>query len=341
MTPQSRCHEVNLNPVLGLSMNKGKTVLVIHHDPERYFDSLCTRFPELHFHRARNDLEVAAQMEELRPQILLSFRCDPVSSQAQTRAVRQSCVQWVQVAGAGYDHLGDLDRIACPVTTCAGVLSRFHAETVIGAMINLNFGFFRYRQQQQQKLYRKLPWHSLEGQKLLLIGLGHIGRAVAKNAKYFGMHVTAVRSRQQDSSVADMVCTPDQLPHLLPEADFVSLHLPYSQATHHFFDAEMLNAMKKSAYFINTARGNCVDEDALVAALKEKKIRGAYLDVFAEEPLPESSQLWELENVLLSPHYCDAVEDWHERFADFFAENLQRWLAGKALRNLIKGHVNI
>jgi len=326
---------------LGLSTNKGRIVLVIHHDPDRYFETLCTRFPELHFHSARNDLEVAAQMEELRPQILLSFRCDPVSTQAQTRAVRESCVQWVQVAGAGYDHLGDLGRIACPVTTCAGVLSRFHAETVIGAMINLNFGFFRYQQQQQAKLYRKLPWHSLEGQKLLLIGLGHIGRDVAKNARYFGMHVTAVRSRLRNSPESDVVCTPDDLPRLLPEADFVSLHLPYSQATHHFFDAEMLNAMKKSAYFINTARGNCVDEDALVAALKGKKICGAYLDVFAEEPLPESSQLWELKNVLLSPHYCDAVEDWHERFADFFAENLQRWLAGKALCNLIKGHVNI
>ncbi|MCF6186375.1 MAG: hypothetical protein L3J49_02720, partial [Desulfobulbaceae bacterium] len=178
-------------------MNKSKTVLVIHHDPERYFETLYTKFPELHFHRARNDAEVAAQMAKLRPQILLSFRCDPVSTRTQTMAARESCVQWVQVAGAGYDHVGDLDRIACPVTTCAGVLSRFHAETVIGAMINLNFGFFRYRQQQQQKLYRKLPWRSLEGQKLLLIGLGHIGRAVAENAKHFGMHVTAVRSRLQ------------------------------------------------------------------------------------------------------------------------------------------------
>ncbi len=316
-------------------MNNGKNVLVIHHDPDRYFDSLRVRFPDLHFYSARNDVELAARMAELRPQILLSFRCDPVSTGAQTRAVRESCVQWVQVAGAGYDHLGDPDRIACPITTCAGVLSRFHAETVIGAMINLNFGFFRYQQQQQAKLYRKLPWRSLEGQKLLLIGLGHIGRAVAKNAKHFGMHVTAVRSRLQNSPESDVVCTPDDLPRLLHEADFVSLHLPYSQATHHFFDTEMLSAMKKSAYFINTARGNCVDEGALVAALKEKKIRGAYLDVFAEEPLPESSQLWELDNVLLSPHYCDAVEDWHERFAGFFAENLQRWLAGKALCNLI------
>jgi phosphoglycerate dehydrogenase-like enzyme len=317
-------------------MTEDNTVLVLHHEPDRYFETLCARFPELHFHRACNDLEVAKQMADLRPQILLSFRCDPISTKVQTMAVREPCVRWVQVAGAGYDHLGDLTEIACPVTTCAGVLSRFQAETVIGAMINLNFGFFRYQQQQQEKLYRKLPWRSLEGQNLLLIGLGNIGRAVAVNARHFGMHVTAVRSRLQDSPEADVVCTPDQLPGLLPEADFVSLHLPYSAATHHYFEAKMFEAMKKSAYFINTARGNIVDEDALVTALQEKTISGAYLDVFREEPIPQSSQLWQLDNALLTPHYCDAVEDWHDRFADFFSENLQRWVTGEKLHNRIQ-----
>lgn len=317
-------------------MKKEQNVLIIHHEQDRYFDYLCNRFPDLHFYSARNDSELAQQMADHQPHVILSFRSDFISTEAQSIAVRNPCVQWVQVAGAGYDHLGDLDEIACPVTNCAGVLSRFQAETVIGAMINLNFGFFRYQQQQREKLYKKLPWRSLEGQKLLLIGLGHIGQAVAVNARHFGMHITAVRSRITDSPEADVVCTPDQLPTLLPEADFVSLHLPYSEETHHFFDAKMFKAMKESAYFINTARGGIVDEDALVAALKKKEIKGAYLDVFREEPIPQSSQLWQQENALISPHYCDSVEDWHERFAIFFADNLQRWLAGDALHNLIK-----
>lgn len=317
-------------------MVTANTVLVIHHEPDRYFETLCSRFPEMHFKSAGNDQEVQKQMAENRPQIVFSFRCDAVSTKAQSMAVRESCVEWVQVAGAGYDHLGDLATLACSVSTCAGVLSRFQAEIVMGAMINLNFGFFRYQQQQQEKVYRKLVWRSLEGQKLLLIGLGHIGRAVAIKARQFGMHVTAVRSRLQESPEVDAVFTQDSLPELLPEADFVSLHLPYSEDTHHYFDAKMLAAMKKSAYFINTARGNVVDEGELIAALQEKAIGGAYLDVFSEEPLPKSSQLWQLDNVLLSPHYCDAVEDWHERFADFFADNMDRWLAGKKLHNLMK-----
>ncbi|AGF78035.1 phosphoglycerate dehydrogenase-like oxidoreductase [Desulfocapsa sulfexigens DSM 10523] len=317
-------------------MTTGTTILIIHHEQDRYFDTLCRRFPDLLFHSARNDAEVAQKMAELQPQILLSFRCDPISTKAQSMAARTPCVKWVQVAGAGYDHLGDLDELKCQVTNCSGVLSRFQAETVIGAMINLNFGFYRYQQQQREKLYRKLPWRSLEGQKLLLLGMGHIGRAVAVNARHFGMHITAIRSRIQDSPEADVVCTADELPVLLPEVDFVSLHLPYCKETHHFFDAKMFGAMKESAYFINTARGNIVDEDALIAALKEKRIAGAYLDVFREEPLPQLSQLWQLDNLLLTPHYCDAVDDWHERFADFFADNLQRWIAGEELHNSLK-----
>ncbi len=316
-------------------MTVNTSILIIHHEPDRYFDRLCGRFPEVHFYSARNDQEVEKHMAETEPQILLSFRNDAVSTAAQTAAVRNPCVKWVQVAGAGYDHLGDLEQIACPVSTCAGVLSRFQAETVMGAMINLNFGFFRYQQQQQEKTYRKLVWRSLEGQKLLLIGLGHIGKAVAINARHFGMYVTAVRSRLQDSPEADVVCTPDRLPELLPEADFVSLHLPYSEETHHFFDATMLGSMKESAFLINTARGNIVDEEALIIALQKKTIGGAYLDVFSEEPLPESSPLWQLDNVLITPHYCDAVEDWRERFADFFADNLQHWLAKEELSNRI------
>lgn len=316
-------------------MQKTETVLVLHHEPDRYFDTLCTRFPGVAFHSARSDSEVEKQMAALQPEVLLSFRCDPISTAAQSMAVRNPCVQWVQVAGAGYDHIGSLDDLSCEVTTCAGVLSRFQAETVMGAMISLNFGFHKYQQQQQEKIYKRLPWRSLDGQRLLLIGFGHIGRAVARNAHHFGMHITAVRTRIQKTPEADEIATPEQLPALLAESDFVSLHLPYNTANHNFFDAAMFAYMKHSAFFINTSRGKLVDEDALVQAVRSGKIAGSYLDVFHEEPLPQSSQLWKLNNLVISPHYCDAVDDWHERFAGFFADNLEAWLAGKGLENCI------
>ncbi len=312
------------------------TILIIHDNPDLYLQSLTSQFPDSTIQVARNDLELSEKMAGQQPEILFSMRCDGISSKAQTAAAQKSCVKWIQVAGAGFDHIGDLDRLACKITTCAGVLSKFQAETVMGAMLNLNFGFFRYQQQQQKQIYRKLPWRSLEGQKLLLIGFGHIGRAVAIKARQFGMHITAIRSRLVDTPDADAVCTSDKLLSLLPETDFVSLHLPYNEKTHHFFSLEMLRAMKKSAYLINTARGGVIDEDALITALQEEQIAGAYIDVFNEEPLSQENPLWQLDNLLISPHYCDAVEDWQERFAAFFADNLHKWLAGNALQNVIR-----
>ncbi len=311
-------------------------VLIVHDNPDRYFQNLADLYPGCIFQTARTDPELLEQIDTFQPQILLSFRCDGITTAAQIKAAQAECVQWIQVAGAGHDHLGDLSCLSCTVSNCGGVLSRFQAETVIGAMINLNFGFYRYQQQQNHKIYKKLPWNSLAGQKLLLVGFGHIGKAVARDAHHFGMHVTAVRTKAYETPEADAVFVIDQLPKLLPHADFVSLHLPHTEETHQFFDKKMFYAMKEGSHFINTARGQIVNEEDLIEALSSKHLGGAYLDVFSEEPLPQSSLLWGLENVILTPHYCDAVSDWHERFADFFADNLQSWLNGNALQNVIK-----
>jgi len=312
------------------------SVLVVHDNPDQYFQTLVDRYPGCTFHAARSDDELQEQIDSFKPEILLSFRCDGITTAAQIKAAQTDGVRWIQVAGAGHDHLGDLSQLSCTVSNCGGVLSRFQAETVIGAMINLNFGFFRYQQQQERKIYKKLPWNSLAGQKLLLVGFGHIGKAVARDAHHFGMHVTAVRTRACKTPEADAVFAIDKLPDLLPHADFVSLHLPHNAKTHQFFDKKMFCAMKAGSYFINTARGQIVQEKDLIEVLREKRIGGAYLDVFTEEPLPISSPLWDLENVILTPHYCDAVSDWHKRFADFFADNLQNWLDGIPLQNCIK-----
>lgn len=308
---------------------------MVHDDPEAYLQTLITRFPGCNFHAAGSDEELRNKINSLQPEILLSFRCDAISPQAQSNAARANCIQWIQVAGAGHDHLGDLSELSCTVTNCGGVLSRFQAETVIGAMINLNFGFHRYLQQQAQKVYQKIPWKSLADQRLLLIGFGHIGKAVAANARHFGMHVTAIRTKAHPTPEADAVYTMEELPEQLPHADFVSLHLPHTKTTHHFFSKELFSTMKADSFFINTARGQLVDESALIEALQNRQIGGAYLDVFETEPLPKSSPLWDLDNVLLTPHYCDAVSDWHKRFADFFASNLQNWLAHSPLINRI------
>ena len=133
------------------------SVLVIHDNPDRYFQNLVHRYPGCTFRAARSDDELKDQIDSFKPEILLSFRCDGITTAAQIKAARAECIQWIQVAGAGHDHLGDLSLLSCAVSNCGGVLSRFQAETVIGAMINLNFGFFHYQQQQEAKNTKKTP----------------------------------------------------------------------------------------------------------------------------------------------------------------------------------------
>jgi phosphoglycerate dehydrogenase-like enzyme len=122
----------------------------------------------------------------------------------------------------------------------------------------------------------------------------------------------------------------------VPEADFISLHVPLNAETHRLIGAKTFRAMKPEAMFLNTSRGAVVDQAALVTALQSKQIAAAYLDVFEEEPLPATHPLWSLENVIITPHMADSVSDWPQRFAVLFSDNLERHLSGKPLLNILE-----
>jgi phosphoglycerate dehydrogenase-like enzyme len=160
---------------------------------------------------------------------------------------------------------------------------------------------------------------------------------VARRAKALGMRVIGLRRSAAPVEGVDEIRPPDALAESLAEADAVSLHLRLTPDTEDLFDAAMFAAMKPGALFVNTARGGHVVEADLVAALESGHLRGAYLDVFATEPLPEDSPLWAAPNLLISPHASDCVTDWQDRFADLFAENLANWRAGRPLRNVVAG----
>jgi phosphoglycerate dehydrogenase-like enzyme len=151
------------------------------------------------------------------------------------------------------------------------------------------------------------------------------------------MRVIGLRRSGEPVAGVDEMRTPDALTASLAEADAVSLHLRLKPETQGLFDAALFAAMKPGAIFINTARGGLVVERDLVAALEAGHLGGAYLDVFETEPLPAESPLWEAPNLLISPHAADGVEDWEARFAALFAENLENWRAGHALRNVVAG----
>jgi phosphoglycerate dehydrogenase-like enzyme len=168
------------------------------------------------------------------------------------------------------------------------------------------------------------------------VGLGAIGSAVAQRAKALGMNVVAVR--QYPEKPAESVATvygPQEIAKLLRESDFVVLTAPVTPATRNLIDAERLAQMKPTSYLINVGRGALVDEVALAKALQAKKIAGAALDVFEEEPLPEDSPLWALEDLFITPHCAGFIEKLWEQHLEEISANLHRYLAGQPLVGLV------
>jgi phosphoglycerate dehydrogenase-like enzyme len=149
------------------------------------------------------------------------------------------------------------------------------------------------------------------------------------------MRVVGLARRPREVPEVDEVRPLAVLREALAEVDLVSLHLRLTPETAGLFDRATLEAMRPGALFLNSARGGLVDEAALADLLRSGRIAGAWLDVTATEPLPPASPLWGLDNVLLTPHCADQVENWEERLADFFMDNLERYLAGRPLLNRV------
>jgi D-2-hydroxyacid dehydrogenase (NADP+) len=164
-----------------------------------------------------------------------------------------------------------------------------------------------------------------------LVGLGSIGRNVAQRASALGMKVVAVRHSQAAAALVDEVLPPSKLTEVLRRADYVVLAAPVTNETQGMIGSEQLSQMKPDAYLINVGRGPLIQQDALVAALRERRIGGAALDVFDQEPLPADSPLWDLDNLLITPHTAGMTTKLWQRHYALFSENLRRFLRGDPL----------
>jgi phosphoglycerate dehydrogenase-like enzyme len=170
------------------------------------------------------------------------------------------------------------------------------------------------------------------------VGYGEIGRAAAELAKAFGMRVAALRRRPElcaGDPAVDLVFPPAGIREMLAASDYVLAAAPLTAATRGLIGRAELGAMKPHAVLINVGRGPVVDEAALIEALRERRIRGAALDVFDEEPLPAGHPFFSLDNVLLSPHCADHTPGWQEAAVRFFVENFHRYVNGEPLRNVV------
>ena len=250
-------------------------------------------------------------------------------------------LRWVHSRSAGLDSLlfPALVDSPVPLTNSSGVYSRSLGEFV--ALGVLFFAKDLHRMQRNQAAGRWAPFDvdMAEGQTMGIVGYGDIGRAAARLAKALGLQVIALRRRPEQSQgdpLVDEVMGNDRLLELMARSDYVVVAAPLTPDTRGLVSAQAIAAMKPSAVMINVGRGAIIDEPALIDALRHKRIRGAALDVFAQEPLPDGHPMYGLDNLLLSPHCADHTRTWIDDAMVFFTGNLERFLRGEPLRNVVE-----
>ena len=249
-------------------------------------------------------------------------------------------LKWIQLTSAGADRLLSSGFIesGITVTTVSGLHATPIGEYVLCVMLMFAKGAPGFlRAQARHEWLRYMP-KELLGATVGIVGMGHIGEEVARLAKAFGCRIVATRRSVQAATrdaLADELLPASELHRLLEVSDYVVLAVPLTLETRGMIGGAELRAMKPDAVLVNIARGAVVDEPALVEALRERLIAGAALDVFEREPLPEDSPLWELDNVIISPHISGGTEIYNQRAVDIFADNLRRYLAGEPLRNVV------
>ncbi|MCF7803718.1 MAG: D-2-hydroxyacid dehydrogenase [Candidatus Marinimicrobia bacterium] len=267
--------------------------------------------------------------------------CYTVPREAFEQADRLS---WIHIGTAGIDHTSfpELLKSDVIVTNASGLHAEPASEFVMAQMLYFakhidEFRRFKEsRQWNQWELAAKISL--LDGKSIGIVGLGSIGKAIAKKARAFGMHVIATKysvAPEDQYAFVDRLLSREQLPALLRESDFVVLTLPLTSETEGLIDQRAFYQMKSSTYLINISRGPIVDENALILSLKQNRIAGAALDVFREEPLPENSPLFGMDNVLLSPHISGNFPEYVEWASRDFGKNLNRFLSGKRLKNIV------
>jgi phosphoglycerate dehydrogenase-like enzyme len=255
---------------------------------------------------------------------------------------RRPRLRWIQATSAGVgrfaERAGLLDS-GVTVTTASGPHARPLAEFALLAMLMFGKNTLHLTRQQREHRWQRHADEEVRGKVVCVVGLGKIGREVARLAAALDARVVGTVRTLDGRTAAeldvDRLETTERLDELLPDADVVVLATPHTPQTHRLIDARRLALMKPTAILVNVARGDVVDEGALVAALREGRLKGAALDVFEQEPLPPDSPLWDLPNVFVSPHSASTVAAENDRITDLFCENIHRYLAGDPLLNVL------
>ena len=251
-------------------------------------------------------------------------------------------LQWLHAFNAGVDHpvFKELQSKGVRLSTSVGTNAIPVARTAITGLLMLARGFPHWIEAQQRKRWDLIPQErfpaDLDSQTICIVGMGGIGSELARLALGLGMSVIGIRrSPQRGEDPVDELYPPHVLAEVLPRCQWLAITCPLTEETRGLIDREKLSCLPKGACVINIGRGEIIDEDALIDLLKAGHLGGAYLDVFVKEPLPETSPLWDLPNVILSPHQAGIAQGNEGRVMDVFLDNFERWLDGEPLRNQV------
>jgi len=301
--------------------------------PEWFSERLRREFPQLEVVHLPNYDRVTEEIAAAEIAISWSLRGEQINAARKLRWIHSTAAAVHQLMTP---ELRASDIIVTNARDVHGPVVAEHAIALAFALAKRLPQAVKYQQQKrwaQHDLWYAQPRpRELSGATMTIIGLGGIGGPLAKLARSLGMRVVGVREHpERGSEGADAVCGFDELDRALDEANFVVLAVPVTPRTHHLMNATRLAQLKPDAYLINVGRGVLIDEGALVQSLHAKRFAGAALDVTTEEPLPPDSPLWQMENVLITPHIAGLTERMWERHYAHYTENLRRYLAGDPL----------
>lgn len=245
-------------------------------------------------------------------------------------------IKWIHSFSAGVDYIVPLlkDKNIL-LTNSSGVHPIPIAEHVFAMILSFERGLYHALRFQLEKKWERPDVTELNGKTIGIVGLGRIGSEIARLSKAFGCKVIAVKRGMTKERYVDILYTTKNLNSLLVQSDYVVICLPLTEETRHLIGAREFSKMKKGAVIINIGRGAVINEKNLVDALIKKRIAGAGLDVFDEEPLPKESKLWDMENVIITSHYSGHTPFYMKRAEEIFIENLKAYMNGKKMPNLV------
>ena len=299
--------------------------------PEKDLSALRNDFPDCQFTLETDDAIGVEQLQRIEGVFTEEALPDALVG-------RMPNLKWLHVTRGGVNTYLTPTVKSGPiqVTGSKGIHGTVFSEFALACIFALAKNLPECIEAQRGKKWQKLVPVEVEGKTVGIIGLGTVGDALARKAKALGMRVVATkRTLTTKPDYVDELGAPDFLPQLLAQSDFVVLLLASVPSTFDIIGEGELRLMKKSAYFINLTGGRAVDEKLLVRALKEQWFAGAVLDAFARQPLPEDSELWSLPNVIITPRIAGITSEKWPALLPVFKENLRRFIAGEALRNVV------